>query len=147
MPPSDTTLMEAPAPARGPKPILADRKAAWEQAALYFFVIVPFLALAVAIPVAWGWGIGWHDVVLSTVFYAVTGLGVTVGFHRYLTHGSFKAKRWLRVTLACAGTMAIEGPPIRWVADHRRHHAFSDREGDPHSPWRYGESIGALLKG
>src|SRR5215211_4863411 len=75
----------AAAPARGPKPLVAEKKAAWEQIALYVFVIVPFLALAVAVPVAWGWGIGWHDVVLSVLFYAVTGLGVTVGFHRYLT--------------------------------------------------------------
>ncbi len=81
------------------------------------------------------------------VFYTVAVLGVTVGFHRMFTHGSFKAKRGLRVGLAVAGSLAIEGPIIRWVADHRRHHAFSDREGDPHSPWRYGETTGALLKG
>ncbi|MEN3357693.1 MAG: hypothetical protein V7637_1675 [Mycobacteriales bacterium] len=134
-------------PARGPKPLVEDEKALWEQLALYFFVVVPFLALAVAVPVAWGWGLGWHDIVLAVVFYAISGLGVTVGFHRYLTHGSFKAKRPLRIALAAAGTMAIEGPVIRWVADHRRHHAFSDREGDPHSPWRYGETLGALMKG
>ncbi len=151
MPLTDTTVLEtdaeAPASSRGPKPLTSDRKAVWEQAALYFFVIVPFLAVAAAVPVAWGWGLGWHDVVLAVLFYAVSGLGVTVGFHRYLTHGSFRAKRPLRIALAIAGTMAIEGPAIRWVADHRRHHAFSDREGDPHSPWRYGESVGALAKG
>jgi stearoyl-CoA desaturase (delta-9 desaturase) len=148
MPPVETAVLdEAAGPIQGPKPLVADQKALWEQLALYFFVVVPFLALAVAIPVAWGWGLGWHDIVLAIVFYAISGLGVTVGFHRYLTHGSFKAKRPLRIALAAAGTMAIEGPAIRWVADHRRHHAFSDREGDPHSPWRYGESIGALMKG
>jgi stearoyl-CoA desaturase (delta-9 desaturase) len=132
---------------RGPKPVTDGRKAGWEQGALYFFVIVPFLAVAVAVPVAWGWGLGWHDVVLSVLFYLLSGLGVTVGFHRYLTHGSFRAKRPLRIALAIAGTLAIEGPVIRWVADHRRHHAFSDREGDPHSPWRYGDTVGALAKG
>ena len=79
--------------------------------------------------------------------YAVTGHGITVGFHRYFTHGSFKAKRPLRIGLAVAGSMAIEGPVIRWVADHRKHHKFSDKEGDPHSPWRYGETLPALLKG
>ena len=83
---------------------------------------------------AWGWGLGWTDLALFAVFSPVSGLGVTVGFHRYFTHGSFKAKRPLRIALAIAGSMAIEGPVIRWVADHRRHHAFSDREGDPHSP-------------
>ena len=72
---------------------------------------------------------------------------MTVGFHRYFTHGGFKAKRWLRLTLAVAGSLSVEGGVIRWVADHRRHHAFSDKEGDPHSPWRYGETVPALLKG
>jgi stearoyl-CoA desaturase (delta-9 desaturase) len=151
MTPADTGVLDVAedvaTPARGPKPLVDDEKALWEQLALYFFVVVPFLALAVAVPVAWGWGLGWHDIVLAVIFYIISGLGVTVGFHRYLTHGAFKAKRPLRIALAAAGTMAIEGPVIRWVADHRRHHAFSDREGDPHSPWRYGETIGALLKG
>jgi stearoyl-CoA desaturase (delta-9 desaturase) len=147
---SATLLAEPPetlAGGRRPKPITDGQKAGWEQGALYFFVIVPFLAVAAAVPVAWGWGLGWHDVVLAVFFYLVSGLGVTVGFHRHFTHGSFKAKRALRIAMAIAGTMAIEGPVIRWVADHRRHHAFSDREGDPHSPWRYGETVGALAKG
>ena len=73
--------------------------------------------------------------------------GIGVGFHRYLTHGSFKAKRWLRIALAVAGCVAIEGAPTQWVADHRRHHQFSDIEGDPHSPWRYGETFWGLTKG
>jgi stearoyl-CoA desaturase (delta-9 desaturase) len=77
----------------------------------------------------------------------VSGLGITVGYHRLFTHGSFKANRDLRIGLAIAGSMAIEGPVIRWVADHRRHYAFSDRDGDPHSPWRYGETVPALVKG
>ena len=94
-----------------------------------------------AIPVAWGWGLGWIDLALATVFYLVSGFGITVGFHRYFTHGAFKAKRPLRVALAIAGSLAIEGPVIRWVADHRKHHAFSDREGDPHCPWRYGDDV------
>jgi stearoyl-CoA desaturase (Delta-9 desaturase) len=118
-----------------------------EQWALGAFIVVPLLAVAAAIPVAWGWGIGWHDVVLAAVLYAVSGHGITVGFHRYLTHGAFKAKRALRVALAVAGSLAIEGPVIRWVADHRRHHAFSDRPGDPHSPWAYGSSFRSLVRG
>jgi len=72
---------------------------------------------------------------------------VTVGYHRYFTHGSFKAKTGLRVALAIAGSLAIEGPVITWVSDHRRHHKYSDREGDPHSPWRYGDDWKALTKG
>jgi stearoyl-CoA desaturase (delta-9 desaturase) len=131
----------------GGKPVLAGQKARGEQTALYIFVIVPFLALVAAIPFVWGWGIGWTDLVLALVFYYVSGTGVTVGFHRYFTHGAFKANRALKIYLAIAGSLAIEGPVIRWVADHRRHHAFSDREGDPHSPWRFGESLSGLTKG
>ncbi len=111
------------------------------------FVGVPMLALLAAIPFAWGWGLGWHDVAIAAVFYWVSGLGITVGYHRYFTHGSFKAKTGLRVALAIAGTLAMEGPVITWVSDHRRHHKYSDREGDPHSPWRYGDDAKALAKG
>ena len=89
----------------------------------------------------WGWGLNWIDVVLFVVFYSIGGFGIGVGFHRHLTHGSFKAKRWLHIALAVAGSVAIEGSPTQWVADHRRHHQFSDVEGDPHSPWRYGETV------
>ena len=118
-----------------------------ESIALGIFIAVPFVALVAAVPVAWGWGLGWSDVAIAVVMYLVSGLGITVGFHRYFTHGSFRANRGLKIALAIAGSLAIEGPVIRWVADHRRHHAFSDRDGDPHSPWRYGESIPALTKG
>jgi stearoyl-CoA desaturase (delta-9 desaturase) len=68
------------------------------------------------------------------IMYMLTGLGVTVGFHRYLTHRSFKTGKTVRATLGILGSAAIEGPVISWVADHRKHHAFSDKEGDPHSP-------------
>jgi stearoyl-CoA desaturase (Delta-9 desaturase) len=118
-----------------------------EQIALFGFITIPFLAILASIPVAWGWGLGWHDMVIASLMYAVAGHGITVGFHRHFTHGSFKARRPLRIALAVAGSLAIEGPVIRWVADHRRHHAFSDRVGDPHSPWRYGQTVPALIKG
>jgi len=124
-----------------------ERKGMVEQIALFAFIAIPFLALVSAVPYAWGWGLGWHDVVIALVAYAVAGHGITVGFHRYFTHGSFNAGRGLRIALALAGSLAIEGPVIRWVSDHRKHHAFSDREGDPHSPWRYGETVPALVKG
>jgi len=135
------------APHAEPKPVINGYKPSGENILLAIFVVVPFLAVLAAIPFAWGWGLSWSDVWIGAVFYAGTGTGVTVGFHRYFTHGSFKAKRPLRLTLAVAGSMAIEGSIIRWVADHRRHHAFSDREGDPHSPWRFGNTTGALIKG
>lgn len=119
-----------------------------ERIILGFFIVVPFLAILAAVPVAavYGW-VSWLDVVLAVTMYLVAGHGVTVGFHRYFTHGAFKAKRPLRVALALAGSLAVEGPVNTWVADHRKHHRFSDREGDPHSPWRFGHSIPALLKG
>ena len=124
-----------------------ERKGTLEQVALFGFIAIPFLAILGAIPLAWNRGLSWHDVLIATVMYAVAGHGITVGFHRYFTHGSFKATRRLRIALAVAGSLAIEGPVIRWVADHRRHHAFSDRAGDPHSPWRYGETVPALIRG
>ena len=111
------------------------------------FVAVPMLALLAAIPFAWGWGLGWHDIVIAAFFYWLSGWGVTVGYHRYFTHSSFKAKTGLRVALAVAGSLAMEGPVVTWVSDHRRHHKYSDREGDPHSPWRYGDDAKALAKG
>jgi stearoyl-CoA desaturase (delta-9 desaturase) len=125
----------------------ADSKAAIEQITLGLFIGIPFVALLAAIPLAWGWGLSWLDVGLMVGMYFLGCHGITVGFHRYFTHGSFKAKRPLRIALAIAGSMAVEGPIVRWVADHRKHHRFSDAEGDPHSPWRYGESVPALLKG
>jgi stearoyl-CoA desaturase (delta-9 desaturase) len=124
-----------------------DSKHSIEQITLGLFIGIPFLALVAAIPLAWGWGLSWLDLGLMVGMYFLGCHGITVGFHRYFTHGSFKAKRPLRVALAIAGSMAVEGPVVRWVADHRRHHKFSDAEGDPHSPWRYGETVPALVKG
>jgi stearoyl-CoA desaturase (delta-9 desaturase) len=118
-----------------------------ERIALGVFIVLPFLAIVAAVPIAWGGWLGWRDVVIAVVMYAITGHGITVGFHRFFTHKSFKPNRALKVALAVAGSMAIQGPVIRWVADHRKHHKFSDRDGDPHSPWRYGETIPALIKG
>ena len=133
---------------RAPKSDFEDEPASLAQQIIVgVFVGVPMLALVAAIPFAWGWGLGWHDVVIAAFFYWLTGLGITVGYHRYFTHGSFKAKTPLRVALAVAGTMAMQGPVITWVSDHRKHHKYSDREGDPHSPWRYGDNTRALAKG
>jgi stearoyl-CoA desaturase (delta-9 desaturase) len=134
-------------PAGAAKPILEGRRGIAPQIGVYVFVILPLLALVVAIPFAWGWGLTWTDIVIALVFYVASGLGITVGYHRYFTHGSFKAKRPLRFALALAGSLAMQGPVITWVADHRRHHAFSDKEGDPHSPWLFGTGPIALAKG
>jgi stearoyl-CoA desaturase (delta-9 desaturase) len=122
-------------------------KGRFEKIMVALFVVVPMLALIAAVPLAWGWGLGWREAVIAVVFYFVSGLGISMGFHRYFTHGSYKANTGLRVALAIAGSLAIEGPVLTWVADHRRHHKYSDREGDPHSPWRFGEDWKALSKG
>ena len=125
----------------------ASRKGNGEQVALGLFIGVPFLAVIAAVPFAWGWGLTWRDLVIALVMYMLTGHGISIGFHRYFTHGSFKATRPMRAVLAVLGSAAVEGPVIRWVADHRRHHKFSDKDGDPHSPWRYGTTVSALAKG
>jgi stearoyl-CoA desaturase (Delta-9 desaturase) len=135
-------VRQNPEPAMDPVP-----QSTFDRVMLLLFIAVPFLAVLAAVPVAWGWGLSWLDLVIATVMYLITGHGITVGYHRYFTHGSFRANRPLKIALAIAGSMAIEGPVIQWVADHRRHHAFSDRDGDPHSPWRYGNTLPALIKG
>ena len=141
-----TSVLTEPA-ATTPKPLTQGLQSRGVIVGLYAFVIIPFLAVLAAVPVAWGGWLSWTDVAIAGVWYVVAGLGITVGFHRYFTHGSFKAKKWLRVTLAVAGSLAVEGSVIQWVADHRRHHAYSDLEGDPHSPWRFGTGWWALTKG
>ncbi|MFP5070774.1 acyl-CoA desaturase [Pseudonocardia nantongensis] len=130
-----------------PAPVTDGTRPPGAMALIGVFVALPTLALLAAVPLAWGWGLGWVDVALFAIFYAVSGLGVTVGFHRYFTHGAFKAKRPLRIALAIAGSLSLQGSVLDWVGDHRRHHAFSDKEGDPHSPWLYGTGPRALAKG
>jgi stearoyl-CoA desaturase (delta-9 desaturase) len=130
-----------------PREEATDIKTIWQQIALTLFIAMPFAALILAVPVLWGWGLGWRDVVIGAAMYVITGHGVTIGFHRFFTHRAFRAKRWVQVVLAIAGSMAIQGPVVRWVADHRKHHRFSDHDGDPHSPWRYGRNVTALAHG
>jgi stearoyl-CoA desaturase (Delta-9 desaturase) len=109
---------------------------------------VPVLALLAAAWQAWEGLLRPGDLIVFGIVYVLTGLGVTVGFHRHLTHRSFKAKRSVRAVLAALGSAAIEGPVISWVADHRKHHAFSDRSGDPHSPHvGHGDGWAGALRG
>ena len=134
MAPSSTASLDSAPPAPGPDEIQPVANERLDRIATGTVTVVPFLALGLVCWQLWERALNWHDVVVFLILYAITGLGITVGFHRLLTHRSFKTKRWVRATFAASGSAAIEGPVISWVADHRKHHAYADREGDPHSP-------------
>jgi stearoyl-CoA desaturase (delta-9 desaturase) len=110
----------------------------WQQVITAAIVFAPVAAVVFAAARWLSHGITLRDIVLTVVMYAVIGFGVTVGYHRFFTHRSFAAPRPLKIVLAIAGSMAFEGGPIGWVNGHRRHHAFSDTDRDPHSPLRFG---------
>jgi stearoyl-CoA desaturase (delta-9 desaturase) len=97
-------------------------------------VIIPFVAVLAAIPLLWNTLIGWTDVGIMVGIYLATAFGITIGFHRLLTHRAFETYRPIKYLFAILGSMAVQGPVIGWVADHRKHHAHTDEEGDPHSP-------------
>jgi stearoyl-CoA desaturase (Delta-9 desaturase) len=110
--------------------------------------VVPFLLLGFVAWQLWGGWLHWSDFVVFGLIYIPTGFGITVGFHRLFTHRSFKTGPAVRAVIGALGSAAIEGPVISWVADHRKHHAFSDKEGDPHSPHvGHGEGVWAQFKG
>src|SRR5215207_4566352 len=96
--------------------------------------VVPVFCLLIVAWQVWGDWLGWNDIFVFLIMYVLTALGVTVGFHRMLTHRAFKTTPFVRGVFTVLGSAAIEGPVISWVADHRKHQAFSDRPGDPHSP-------------
>jgi stearoyl-CoA desaturase (Delta-9 desaturase) len=104
---------------------------------------VPPLGLVSAAGLLWGVALGWVDIVTFAVLYTLCGLGNSVGFHRLFTHKSFEATPAVRAFFAITGSMAMQGPVTQWVTDHRKHHAFSDQDGDPHSP-HAGHGDGAL---
>jgi stearoyl-CoA desaturase (Delta-9 desaturase) len=97
-------------------------------------VVVPFLATLVAIALLWNSFVSPADLIIAAVMYLLTAIGITVGYHRLLTHRSFQTSKPLEYLFAILGSMAVQGPVIAWVADHRKHHAHTDEEGDPHSP-------------
>jgi stearoyl-CoA desaturase (delta-9 desaturase) len=107
-------------------------------------VVIPFLGVIVAAAILWNHFLGPRELIIFAVMYMLTAIGVTVGFHRLLTHRAFQTRPWLRYTLAILGSMSLQGPVIDWVADHRKHHTFTDEEGDPHSPHT---GTGAGLRG
>jgi stearoyl-CoA desaturase (delta-9 desaturase) len=111
-------------------------------------VVVPFLAAVAGGVLLWGRFLGPRDLIIFAVMYLLTALGVTVGFHRLLTHRAFETHRPVRYLLAILGSMSLQGPVIDWVADHRKHHTFTDEEGDPHSPHAgQGAGLIGMLRG
>ncbi len=106
----------------------------WQKAATLTIVIVPFLLTLWAFLRFWGQGVGWMELSLLVGFWGVTGLCISVGFHRMLTHDAFEAHPVVKVVLLSLGSMALQGKPADWAATHKRHHAHADDEGDPHSP-------------
>ena len=110
--------------------------------------IVPFLAFIAAVVLLWNQYVGWSDLAVLAIMYVIAGLGVTVGYHRLLTHRSFQTYKPIEYLFATLGSMAVQGPVIAWVADHRKHHAHTDEEGDPHSPHvGHGEGLRGALHG
>jgi len=111
-------------------------------------VSLPVAGLAIAIVLLWGRGVGVTAIAILVVGYLLTGIGITVGYHRLFTHRSFETYPAVRYALALLGQMGVEGDVVTWVADHRKHHQFSDREGDPHSPHaEFGDGPLEALKG
>ena len=110
-------------------------------------VIVPFIALAAGVVLFWGKAVTALDLILCGGMYLITGLGLTVGFHRLFTHRSFKCASPVLAFFGIAGSMAAQGPILFWVACHRRHHQFSDEADDPHSPHHFGGGFAGVLRG
>lgn len=111
-------------------------------------VVLPFLGVIAGAAVLWNNFLGPRDLAIFAGMYMLTAIGITVGFHRLLTHRAFKTRRWLYYTFAVLGSMALQGPVIDWVADHRKHHTFTDEEGDPHSPHAgHGAGLRGMIAG
>jgi stearoyl-CoA desaturase (Delta-9 desaturase) len=130
-----------------PREGAAGRASVGPRVANLLAVVLPFLGLVAAAALFWGWGFSWVQLGLLLGMYALTALGVTVGFHRLFTHQSFETNRAVQFVLAALGSMAVQGPLLKWVALHRRHHQHSDTLQDPHSPHHQGRGLPGLLRG
>jgi stearoyl-CoA desaturase (delta-9 desaturase) len=128
-----STAVESPSAIPGVKQ-MTPRQEQIQRIVVLILTVFPLAGFAFAVVNFWGAGLSLLDAGIALFFYYFTGLGITIGFHRLFTHQSFVARRPLKIVLAIAGSMAVQGSLIDWVATHRRHHAFSDKEGDPHSP-------------
>ena len=132
--------------ARAPRGSAPDAMRA-QQVSNFVAIVLPFGAFGFAVVMLWGGAIQWIDLTVLVVGYAVTCLGITVGFHRLLTHRSFQTYPAVRYSLAVLGTLAVEGSVIKWVADHRKHHDFADEDGDPHTPHEAEPGVLGGIKG
>src|SRR5438045_4633043 len=119
------------------------------KAIMLLVVVVPFLATVLAIYLLWARAVNWPDLALLATLYSLIAMGITIGYHRMLTHRSFRPHPVVKFILLVLGTIAVEAPPIEWAAVHIKHHAQSDRDGDPHSPLEglFHAHVGWLFKG
>jgi stearoyl-CoA desaturase (Delta-9 desaturase) len=106
----------------------------FHRLAIVALVVIPLLGVVLAIRMLWNRAVGWEDIALMVGLYVPISMGITVGFHRYLTHRGFRANPVVKAVLLILGSMALEGSAISWAANHRKHHALADQDGDPHSP-------------
>ncbi len=129
----------------------AERMPLFQSLVMFLSVVLPFAGLVTAIVLLWNrnsaFGIGWPELIVMLVLYALCGFGVTIGFHRLLTHKAFETYRPIKLALAIFGSASGQGMCIRWCATHRRHHQVSDRDGDPHSPHVHGKGFWQMLRG
>jgi len=143
--PTERHAAADPAPAAAPgdlRPV-----ARTEQLLVLGAILLPVAGIAAAAMMLWGYGLHATDLFLLATFYALSGFGVTIGYHRLFTHRGFQAPAPIRFALAAMGSMAVQGSVIQWVGTHRRHHQKSDQAGDPHSPHGHGTGAWAALKG
>jgi stearoyl-CoA desaturase (Delta-9 desaturase) len=110
-------------------------------------VVVPPLGLVLAMGLLWGIEFHWVDLALFAGFYILCAFGTTIGFHRFFTHRGFETRAPIKALLAILGCMTMQGPVTQWVTDHRKHHALSDKPGDPHSPHGHGDGLSGALRG
>jgi stearoyl-CoA desaturase (delta-9 desaturase) len=138
----DQHRTDTPTPESARAPLSRRRKAA-----TLAVVLMPFFGLVAAIVLLWDYGFGWVDMALLLGMSALTGFGITVGFHRLFTHRAFETNVVVKFILAAFGSMAVQAPLFQWVAQHRLHHQNSDRPDDPHSPHHHGFGLLGLLRG
>ena len=141
LPVADPTAELPPVPAAHERASLAVR------VVTLLAITLPLVGVLAAPFYLWGWGFRWTDLGLLLGMYVLTALGITVGFHRLFTHHSFETYGWIEFIIAVFGSMAVQGPLLKWVAQHRLHHQHSDTPDDPHSPRHEGRGVFGLLRG